>query len=254
MSRPARWLAWRSIALALVLTSAISARAGAADDLYKQLGALFVTAVHRDSELSAPLKKLSRWTVPLRVAVAGRQFAEWQPRIRPFLAELADATGRDIEMVTEVPVNVAVLFADGFAADSDRVPVFKALLQNVLNDQSFVAEMAEADRKGVPCIWAVVRHNTVVNSAILLVAERAPRRAQDLCVFPWLVGAAGVTLWGIDRRMIAGKLLDESTEGTIRLSTTGRQLLRVIYDPRLQEGMHVDETLPLLRDIVGGLR
>ena len=65
--------AGRSIALALVLTATISAPAAAADDLYKHLGSLFVTAVHRNGEFAAPTQKLSRWAVPLRVAVAGRK-------------------------------------------------------------------------------------------------------------------------------------------------------------------------------------
>ena len=158
-------------------------------------------------------------------------------------------------MATELPVNVAVLFADGFAADSERVPVFKTLLQAAIRHESFVTMMAEADRTGRPCFWIVFRNEARnLDGGILMVAERVPQRAQDFCVFPWLVGISGVTTWNIDTRAIAAELLAEPSEGRVTLSPTGRLLLQMIYDPRLRDGMRVDETLPLLRAIVGGLR
>ena len=233
----------------------VSGRAHAADNLYKQLGPLFVTGVHRDSILGAPTQKLSRWTIPVRVVTGGRQNATWQPRIQAILAELAAATGHEFTMPAEAPYNAAILFADGFAADAERVPVFKWLLQNAVRSPVFVAQMAEADRTGNPCTWAVFRNNAgALDSGVLLVAERAPRRTQELCVFGWLVGISGFTVWNIDPRAIGVQMLDESPEGTATLSMTGRQLLRMIYDRRLRDGMAVDETLPLLREIVEDLR
>jgi len=255
MTRAARWLAWQSIALALVLMVAVSGRAGAADDFDKSLAAKFVTGVHRDSILAAPTRKLSRWTAPVRLATGGRQNATWQPRIRAILAEMAAATGHEFTMPAEAPYNAAILFADGFVADAERVPVFKWLLQNAVRNPTFVAVMAEADREGSPCFWTNFRNDAgALVSGVLMVAERAPRRTQDFCVFGWLAGISGFTAWFVDPRevnmMMLMVMLDDGPDDTATLSKTGRQLLRMIYDRRLRDGMGVDETLPLLRQIV----
>ena len=245
----------RWIVLALALFAPIPPRAHAADDLYKQLGPLFVTLVHRDSVFTAPTQKLSRWTAPLRVVVAGRRYATWQPLIQAFLAELAESTGQPITMTDEAPLNVAVLFADGYVADSERIPVYKQLLQQALRNPDFAAQMAESDRRNMPCVWTILRADAdALSGAILMVSERAPQQVQRFCVFAWLVGMTGVTVWNIDLRAIGMLMLDDHPEGRATLSPVGRQLLRMLYDHRLRDGMGVDDTLPLLREIVEDLR
>jgi len=244
---------FRRSALALVLAATISSRAPAADELYQKLGPLFVTLVHRDSTLGAPTRRLSRWTEPLHVVLAGRRFDTWEPRVRNFLAELSAATGTSISLSGEPPHHVAVLFADGFVADSERIPAYKALLQHAIRDPAFVEAMASADRTQNPCVSLIYHVGDALDGALLLVAERAPQRRQEFCVFSFLVRMTGLGVWDLNVRTIAEFVLAEPSPGHAALTKEGRQLLQMLYHSRLRAGMKVNETLPLLRPIVEGL-
>jgi hypothetical protein len=239
-------------ALALALAILLGYRSAAADALYDRLGPLFVTGIHRDDIMSAPTRKLSRWTIPVRVAVAGRRHAIWLPRAEAWLTELARVSGHDIAMTLKAPFNVAVLFAAGFAADAERIPVYKEILQHALKSPAFVSAMTEADRKGEPCFWMIFKKEDVLDSAVVMISEMAPERMQRVCMYGWLLGLTGLSIWNM--RMLAPELIDESPEGRVTLTEIGAQLLRMLYDSRLRDQMSIDETLPLLPSIVDGLR
>lgn len=248
-SRPLQFRSRLAIAL---LTIGLTPAVVAAEPIADRLGPLFVTLVHRDETYGAPVKPLSRWTKPVRVGAAGRRFEEWRPHFETWLPILARETGHDIAQATDLSANVLVLFAEGFVADSQRVPLYRQLLQNVSASPLFQRMAAQADADRAPCWSMTFREGDAIHSALAMISETAPPTAQRACFYGWLLSMTGMGLWmnGVGAGLEV--LVDISPNGSAILTETGVRLLRMIYDPRLQVGMSVDETLPLLPALLRG--
>jgi hypothetical protein len=224
----------------------------AAEPLLDRLGPIFVTVVHRDETYGAPVKPLSRWTKPLRVGAAGRRFEVWRPHLETWLPMLARESGHDIALATDTPPNVLVLFADGFVADSQRIPLYRQLLQSVATSPTFQSTAAQADADQAACWSMTFREGNDVHSALAMISENAPPSAQRTCFYGWLLSMTGIGLWMNGVGTGLELLVDMSPDGTATLTESGALLLRMVYDPRLRVGMSVDETLPLLPVLLRG--
>lgn len=225
------------VALAICLALSISvagARAQAPAPGDEELLQTFI-AVALSSTSGSPgdEPKLTRWTVPVRVAVVGADPGEpTVEMLRTHLDRLKAITGHDIQFVKNGSANILVLFAEDPFTDIQNEPYKTQVAPLFQRDPNMLSTIALA-RGAVPCYSLTLRNaQERPYGSLVGVSSRSGIEDRRACLVKQLTRALGLlntsnATWSVTA---AGFRYAELPAGDVRM-------LQLLYSSKLTQGM-----------------
>jgi hypothetical protein len=177
--------------------------------------------------------KLTRWTVPVRVGLAGADPGEpTVDMLRTHLDRLKAVTGHDIQFVRNGTANILVLFADDPFTDIQNEPYKTQVAPLFQRDPNMLNTIALA-RGAVPCYSLTLRNAQERPYASLVgVSARGGQDDRRTCLVKQLTRALGLlntsnATWSVTA---AGFRHAELPSGDVRM-------LQLLYSAKLTQGM-----------------
>lgn len=213
--------------------------------------AFFQEYSRKDDELieEATPQPLSRWSVPIRYQLAGASLREADESAYADLSErLMDLTGLDIAPVSgrEKP-NLTILVLSPYERS-----LFPGLLREKKLEKRLALLDAWAKEPRYPCVGQVLfseeNSGEIISGMIVLKGELegVMRRSCIDEEFTQMLGLMN------DDPDVRPSIFNDNQEFA-RLTYHDEQLLRILYDPRLEPGMSEAEAMALVPEIIAGL-
>ncbi len=190
--------------------------------------------------------KLTRWTVPVRIALIG------MPAPEPALAIIRDQTerlraitGHDIQLAGTAAGNVSIVWADEPFTDIQTEPYRTQLATFFQRDASLITMIGMA-RGSAPCYALTLRNSAERPYAALVgISVRSSAEEQRACVIKQLTKVMGLlgtsnATWSVTA---AGFRHLELPPGDVRM-------LKLLYHARLTQGMGLGEVRKLAPELI----
>jgi hypothetical protein len=230
------------VCLALACGSA-RAQAPGDDDI---LQTFMAVALSSTSGSPGDEPKLTRWTVPLRVGLAGIDPGEQTlDMLRTHLDRLRAITGHDIQFVRSGTTNLLVMFAEDPFADVQSEPYRSQITPLFQRDPGMINTIALA-RGAVPCYSLTLRNAQERPYASLVgVSSRIGTEERRTCIVKQLTRALGLlntsnATWSVTA---AGFRHAELPSGDVKM-------LQLLYSAKLTQGMTHTEVRKLAPDVL----
>jgi hypothetical protein len=232
------------VCLALVLGGApVRAQAPGDDEI---LQTFLAVALSSTSGSPGDEPKLTRWTVPVRVGLAGIDPGEQTlDVVRTHLDRLRAITGHDIQFVRNGTTNLMVMFAEDPFADVQSEPYRTQISPLFQRDPGMINTIALA-RGAVPCYSLTLRNAQERPYASLVgVSSRLGAEERRTCIVKQLTRALGLlntsnATWSVTA---AGFRHAELPSGDVRM-------LQLLYSTKLTQGMTLGEVRKLAPDLL----
>lgn len=193
--------------------------------------------------------KLTRWTVPVRISLIGLPVPEpAMAIIRSHTERLKSITAQDIQLAGNGAGNVTIVWAEEPFTDIQNEPYRTQLTTFFQRDSSLVTMIALA-RGSAPCYALTLRNSAERPYASLVgISVRSSAEEQRACVIKQLTKVMGLlgtsnASWSVTA---AGFRHLELPAGDIRM-------LKLLYHPRLTQGMGLAEVRKLAPDLIKDL-
>lgn len=190
--------------------------------------------------------RLTRWTAPVRVGLAGIDPGEQTLDIvRTHLDRLKAITGHDIQFVRGGTANILVMFADDPFADVQSEPYRTQIAPLFQRDPTMINTIALA-RGAVPCYSLTLRNAQERPYASLIgVSSRSSVEDRRTCIVKQFTRALGLlntsnAMWSVTA---AGFRHAELPSGDVRM-------LQLLYSAKLTQGMTQTEVRKLAPDLL----
>ena len=206
------------------------------------------------AQIATPIR-LTRWTQPLRVMLyfgddmpAERRAVD-RARIGSYLVRLSQLTGLQISLVQSNPnFTIAMTNAD----ERRRIgPLLQAALPQISPRQ--VASVTNLDRSTYCLVWTQSNAQThVYERAFVYIPSEHPDLMRLACIHEEIAQALGLPN---DVGTARPSIFNDDEEFAL-LTRQDEAMLRMLYDPALQNGMTESEARPIVErlavDILGG--
>lgn len=190
--------------------------------------------------------KLTRWTVPVRVGLAGIDPGEQTLDIvKTHLDRLKAITGHDIQFVRNGTANILVMFAEDPFTDVQSEPYRTQIAPLFQRDPNMLNTIALA-RGAVPCYSLTLRNAQERPYASLIgVSSRGNAEDRRACIVKQFTRAIGLlntsnATWSVTA---AGFRHAELPSGDVRM-------LQLLYSSKLTQGMTQTEVRKLAPDLL----
>ena len=190
--------------------------------------------------------KLTRWTVPVRIALIGMPAPEPAlALIRSHTERLKAITGHDIQLAGNAAGNVSIVWADEPFTDIQNEPYRTQLATFFQRDASLVTMIGMA-RGSAPCYALTLRNSAERPYAALVgISVKNSAEEQRACVIKQLTKVMGLlstsnSSWSVTA---AGFRHLDLPPGDVRM-------LKLLYHPRLSQGMGLGEVRKLASELV----
>ena len=167
--------------------------------------------------------RLIRWQGPIRVRLVGANTERFRPEVEQQLAELRQLSGLEITI------------GDG---GSDALPAGMTIeFSNSRGGTSFDPE--------APCRTLIWESGFVIKRVQIFIAPH-PDELRRHCIVEELTQALGLA---DDSRVIRDSIFNDASARR-RLAPWDALMVRILYDPRLEPGMHKRDAMPIVRRII----
>lgn len=238
-----RWIAVAVVFGLLANSQAVCAQAPSNDEVVTTFATV---ALGSTSGSVTDEPKLTRWTVPVRIALIGMPAPEPAlALIRSHTERLKAITGHDIQLAANGAGNVSIVWADEPFTDIQNEPYRTQLATFFQRDASLVTMIGMA-RGSAPCYALTLRNSAERPYAALVgISVKSSAEEQRACVIKQLTKVMGLlgtsnSSWSVTA---AGFRHLDLPPGDVRM-------LKLLYHARLSQGMGLGEVRKLAPELV----
>ncbi len=241
------------LAVACVLGLAGCETSQTADDLSNDdyVNNFETVAFYREFDPDQRRRSLTRWEVPLKVALVGDVSERYISYAMDHLEEMATISGRPVDLAGPGEANVVVIFSPQpfDQALTTYRDIYRPFFISDISMERITSEMkTEATCYG-RIITAESDHNEIVGAVILIPTDLG-RFIVRACIIEELTQSMGLFN---DSDDINPSIFNDSSPN-MTLTDHDRILFKLLYDERLAPGMTWEEAEPIVRQAVGELR
>lgn len=238
-----RWIAVAVLGSLLAASPDVRAQAPSNEEI---VTTLLAVGLGSTSGSATDEPKLTRWTVPVRIALIGLPAPEPALAvIRAHTERLKAITGHDIQLAGNGAVNVTIVWAEEPFTDIQTEPYRTQLATFFQRDASLVTMIAMA-RGSAPC-YALTLRNVAERpyAALVGISVRSSADEQRACVIKQLTKVTGLlgtsnASWSVTA---AGFRHLDLPPGDIRM-------LKLLYHAKLTQGMGLGEVRKLAPELI----
>ncbi|MGF1592235.1 MAG: DUF2927 domain-containing protein [Kiloniellaceae bacterium] len=186
---------------------------------------------------------LAKWELPVRAAFIGVEDPGHGVAARRHLDDLAGLTGLDIAEAPAASANLLIFFAeDPFDAARRHRGLYAHRLADPRSFEALLARM-EPDATCFGFLWGGWPSGRSIDFSVVFIRTGRGERTVQGCLVQETTQILGLMN---DLELDAESVFTDSGRH-VDLTALDRQLLRLLYDPRLKPGMSWAEAEPLVR-------